>query len=129
MQFELKNNSDFGVALVTENPITKHYYVGTQERWTDWVKENTTTLLKKHKNQIKQYGLCILLKVFSTKSAEITILDKSQKDTQIGFTAEVASIGKLNPHGGWHAENSRGAWFKFTGKVFRLSSRSKRLWN
>lgn len=102
---------------MTEPPITKHYYYGPAQPWIEWVQINTKGLLKNYKDEIKENGLWIVLQVYLTKTANITILDSLKRDTQIGFKADVASVGNVNPHGGWHAESNDSGWFKYPSKV------------
>jgi hypothetical protein len=112
-QFDRSHDSSFGVVLVADNPVTRHSYYGPAEPWADWVHKNTKQLLEGYKKEIHDYAIWIILQVYLTKTAHITILDSSKSESQIGFKAEVGSIGKADPHVGWHSESNDSGWFKY----------------
>jgi len=117
IQFSLSNGSSFGAVLVTESPVKKETYYGPETPWGEWVSANTEALMKSYKREIKDYGLWIVTKIYSTKMAYISVLQNSKRNVELGFKAEVGGIGKINPHGGWQADRSSSGWFKYPSKV------------
>jgi hypothetical protein len=74
-------------------------------------------LAKNYKSEIKEHGLWIVTQIYSTKTAYLAVLDSSKKSREIGFTAEVGGIGKVNPHSGWSTNSSNCGWTKYESKV------------
>ncbi|RYN16254.1 hypothetical protein AA0119_g11549 [Alternaria tenuissima] len=51
-----------------------------------------------------------------TRTARINILQSSKRKVSIGFKADVAQIGKLQPHGGWSTDNKNDGWSVHSSK-------------
>lgn len=117
IEFEVDNESSFGAVLTTEKPVTREYYLRHKEPWIDWIKQNSKKLMKKYGDEIGEYKLWIITQVYMTTTARINILQSSKRKVSIGFKADVAQIGKLQPHGGWSTDNKNDGWSVHSSKV------------
>ncbi|CAN9170280.1 unnamed protein product [Alternaria alternata] len=120
IQFEVSNESAFGAVLTTEKPVIQEYYYRYESPWKDWIKNNSKILMERYGREIREYKLWIITQVYMTRTARINILQSSKRKVSIGFKADVAQIGKLEPHGGWSTDNKNDGWSVHSSKV-RLS--------
>jgi len=117
IQFDLKSNTSSGAILITESPIIKTVLYGPDSVWSNWVSNNSEQLLKVYKTELHDYGLWIVNQTYATKEAYITVLQKEDRSREIGFTAEVTGVGKVDPHGGWSEQGSHGEWAKYPTQI------------
>ncbi|KAJ4989557.1 hypothetical protein SVAN01_04934 [Stagonosporopsis vannaccii] len=121
IEFEVNNESSFGAVLTTEKPVIRESYLRCEGPWKDWIKQNSKMLLNKHGSEIGRYKLWIITQVYMTRTARINVLQSSKRKVSIGFKADVAQVGKLEPHGGWSTDRKNDGWSEYTSKV--------RFWN
>jgi hypothetical protein len=124
IEFEMDNDCSFGAVLTTEAPVIRESYPRQEEPWTEWMKANSKSLIQRYSAEVHQYNLWIITQVHMTKTARINILQKSKRKVSIGFKAEVAQIGKVDPHGGWSSENNNEGWEEYKAKVRELQELS-----
>ena len=117
IQFEVSNESSFGAVLTTEKPVIQEYYYRYESPWKDWIKNNSKILMERYGREIYDYNLWIITQVYMTRTARINILQSSKRKVSIGFKADVAQIGKLEPHGGWSTDNKNDGWSVHSSKV------------
>ncbi|OWY47114.1 hypothetical protein AALT_g11999 [Alternaria alternata] len=116
IQFEVSNESSFGAVLTTEKPVIQEYYYRYESPWKDWIKNNSKILMERYGREIYEYKLWIITQVYMTRTARINILQSSKRKVSIGFKADVAQIGKLEPHGGWSTDNKNDGWSVHSSK-------------
>ena len=73
--------------------------------------------MERYGREIYDYNLWIITQVYMTRTARINILQSSKRKVSIGFKADVAQIGKLEPHGGWSTDNKNDGWSVHSSKV------------
>jgi hypothetical protein len=117
IQFEVSNESSFGAVLTTEKPVIQEYYYRYESPWKDWIKNNSKILMERYGREIYDYNLWTITQVYMTRTARINILQSSKRKVSIGFKADVAQIGKLQPHGGWSTDNKNDGWSVHSSKV------------
>jgi len=116
IQFEISNDCSFGAVLTTEAPVIRESYPRQEEPWKRWIKANSKALMQNYRAEVDKYNLWIITQVHMTKTARISILNKSKRKVSIGFKAEVAQIGKIDPHGGWSSQNNNEDWQEYKAK-------------
>jgi hypothetical protein len=116
IQFEVSNESSFGAVLTTEKPVIQEYYYRYESPWKDWIKNNSKILMERYGREIYDYNLWTITQVYMTRTARINILQSSKRKVSIGFKADVAQIGKLEPHGGWSTDNKNDGWSVHSSK-------------
>ncbi|KAF2668000.1 hypothetical protein BT63DRAFT_375272 [Microthyrium microscopicum] len=113
----LKNSDDFGCVLTVSNPVKKEGYYGPEGPWRSWMDDNLKAIQDyMTKADVKKYGLFIVTKTYSVKSAIIAIKDGRSSKVALGFSAKVPAIGELGPHADWSKTTSDEAIFKFDSK-------------
>ena len=96
--------------LLTSKPVINHQISAPDSLWKQWIEDNSGHLLSKYKHEVSEYGIWLVTRVIMTKRAQINILQDSKKKVDMGFTAEVAGIGKIDPHAGWNADTKGQGW-------------------
>ncbi|KAF3042268.1 hypothetical protein E8E11_006608 [Didymella keratinophila] len=117
IEFEVDNESSFGAVLTTEKPVTREAYTRVEKPWKDWIKQNSKTIMSKYGSEVGKYKLWIITQVWMTKTARINILESSKRKVSIGFKADVAQVGKLQPHGGWSTDGKNEGWEEYSSTV------------
>lgn len=87
-----------------------------QSPFSHWVTDNAKALLSgEHKDDIRKYGLVVVTQTYSTSKCALTSWSEGKGSAYLGFNAEVAGVGKIDPNGGWYEGNSAGGWVGFEG--------------
>lgn len=114
VSLKLKNSDDFGCVLTTENLVMVEGLYGTDEPWKVWIKDNLKAF-ESHmaKRNIIKYGLFIVTKTYSTKTATITIKAGRSWEGKVGISAKLPAVGELGPNVAWSNATNNEACFKY----------------
>jgi hypothetical protein len=103
--------------LVTENPIKVEILGAPEHAWLEWVNWNLEFLCKEYKSELTKYGLWIVTKIYSTKTACISVLSNSKTESEIGMSVEAGGILKFDPHWTASHEAKSSGWMKYESTV------------
>lgn len=116
IEFSLDGKTTFGAVLATEAPVKKELYHELPFPWSRCVTDNEAALVKHYENGVKK-GLWIVLQMYSTPKAHITVLNSSKQSTRISFKVDIGPLGKSMPQGGWSTDYDMGSWVEHSSKV------------
>lgn len=99
MAISYKSKADQGAILLTENPVTR-YQMRDELTAVQWMAENTSEMMRRHKDIIKTHGVWIVTKTYSTRRCAIAIM--IGKTASIDITLDFADgLLTLMPHSTW----------------------------
>ncbi|KAL7910080.1 hypothetical protein GGI35DRAFT_447809 [Trichoderma velutinum] len=102
MLFE--NKSEQGTVLTTESPVLRHSL--DQERAAlHWMMDNEEKMLEKYGDLLKQHGIWIVTKTYSTRRAAIAIMTTKSSAVEIGLQADLQGVLTLTPKSSWSNSN------------------------
>lgn len=104
MSFECE--SEEGAVLTTESPVRQHR-IGDESSALQWMADNTTEMLRRHKEVIKRHGIWIVTKTYSTRRSAVAVMTSKSSTVEIGLGADVQGLLTLTPTSLW--SNSRGS--------------------
>lgn len=94
-----ESNSDQGAVLFTEHPILRHQ-VGDEPSALRWMTENTSEMMRRHKQLIKKHGLWIVTKIYSTRRCAIAIMTSESSSVEIDLD-NTHGLLTLAPNSTW----------------------------
>ncbi|EHK47297.1 hypothetical protein TRIATDRAFT_217898 [Trichoderma atroviride IMI 206040] len=100
-----KSNSSQGAVLFTESPILRHQ-IGSEASALQWMSENSSEMMRRHKQIIKDRGVWIVTKIYSTRRCAIAIMTGRSSSVEINLDNSQGLL-TLAPSSAW--TNSSGS--------------------
>lgn len=113
-------DSDIGAILLTRAPVThERYYHSTP--FKDWMKDNAHIILDRWRYEAKEFGMWIVTSTFSTRKCAINMWTTRKRGVKVGFSADIAGVGKIGPGIDWYRSHTDEGWGEYTSEVCGLS--------
>ncbi|KAK1979859.1 hypothetical protein LZ30DRAFT_595962 [Colletotrichum cereale] len=101
-----ESGSDESAVLATESPVHR-YRLGDESIALQWMEDNTSEMLRRHKGPIKKHGVWIVTKTYSTRQCAVAIMTSKSSAVEISLTANARGLLTLGPTSSW--SKSRGS--------------------
>lgn len=98
MSFE--NKSEQGTVLTTESPVMRHA-LDQEQAAIDWVMDNEERMLEEYGDILKQHGIWIITKTYSTRRCAIAMMTTKSSAVEIGLQADLQGVLTLTPKSSW----------------------------
>lgn len=98
MSFE--NKKEQGTVLTTENPVLRHVLDQEQAAF-DWMMDNEKRILEQYDGILKQHGIWIVIKTYSTRRCAIAVMTTKSSAVEIGLQADLQGVLTLTPKSSW----------------------------
>ncbi|KAL7924175.1 hypothetical protein ACQKWADRAFT_325363 [Trichoderma austrokoningii] len=98
------SNSDQGAVLLTESPILRHQ-VGDESSAMQWMADNITEMIRRHKDIIRKHGVWIVTKIYSTRRCAIAIMTSESSSVEINLD-NTQGLLTLAPNSTWSSSST-----------------------
>jgi hypothetical protein len=100
MTISFESESEEGAVLTTETPVRREC-IDDEASALQWMADNTTEMLRRHKNVIKKHGIWIVTKTYSTRRCAVAVMTSKSSTVQIGLAADIQGLLTLAPNSSW----------------------------
>ncbi|OAQ59323.1 hypothetical protein VFPPC_10386 [Pochonia chlamydosporia 170] len=94
------NETEAGAVLVTESPVWRHR-IESDTSALQWMLDNTSQMLSRHRDIIKKHGIWIVTKTYSTRRCAIAVITSKASAVEIGLGVNVQGVLELTPKSEW----------------------------
>ncbi|RYP58987.1 hypothetical protein DL771_011041 [Monosporascus sp. 5C6A] len=95
-----ENECDNGAVLATQNPVLWHR-IDDEAAALQWMADNTSEMLSRHKSIIKRHGIWIVTKTYTTRRCAVAIMTSRSSAVEIGLSANIQGLLALTPTSSW----------------------------
>lgn len=114
---EFQSSSEFGAVLhCPKSVIEEAYYQNQRHLFKNWAKQNAQKLLELWP-EVKKHGFWVVMSTYSTTDVWLNAWRGREKQIHMGFSVDVAGLGKIGPSGEFYKGESGGGWTRNTAEV------------
>jgi hypothetical protein len=98
---KIGSTAEAGAGLVASpNVVRVRTNTAAEEIIKKWVLDNAENMIARHRSQILEHGLWVVVTVWVTERCEISMWNKTGKNVDLGLDVGMTGVGKLGVGGG-----------------------------